>query len=318
MNKCAVVLESSPTHAPIRPHTHTHTEPVWKGSRFDLRHPVCLLKRLSGSLCNRGFNDVITAPSILRLCIYFPAHIHAHTQAWGCGGGAPIPLWLIFTCLTQEHDWVPTLYTSPHTHTHTSVSPGCWNTAESLCFTFHPPMPLFWFLFFSCLSTSLSFFLSFYCDTLLCGRLKQCRMPLYRSITASSLFLDIYLCLVFFFPGIPLLLLPLSLLLLLLPPLLPYFQAFLSFHRFATLLPPSPTLTSCSFSNSISPLLLQHTKQNFSDYFSSWETLETQVRDPPPLPSAVTMTTATALSFIEEGWKEGGGAGSLLCVVTQR
>lgn len=102
------------------------------------------------------------------------------------------------------------------------------------------------------------------------------------------------------------------------PPLLPYFQAFLSFHRFATLLPPSPTLTSYSFSNSISPLLLQHTKQNFSDYFSSWETLETQVRDPPPLPSAVTMTTATALSFIEEGWKEGGGAGSLLCVVTQR
>lgn len=112
-------------------------------------------------------------------------------------------------------------------------------------------MPLFWFLFFSCLSTSLSFFLSFYSDTLLCGRLKQCRMPLYRSITASSLFLDIYLCLVFFFPGIPLLLLPLSLLLLLLPP--PFSLISKPFSPFIALPPsclhlphlhltPSPTL----------------------------------------------------------------------------
>lgn len=95
------------------------------------------------------------------------------------------------------------------------------------------------------------FFLSFYSDTLLCGRLKQCRMPLYRSITASSLFLDIYLCLVFFFPGIPLLLLPLSLLLLLLPP--PFSLISKPFSPFIALPPsclhlphlhltPSPTL----------------------------------------------------------------------------
>lgn len=313
---CSVGVEPHPrTHTP----THTRT-PSLCGKAQGL---IWGILSVSWSACQvhcvTGDSMTSSQPLQSYASASISLHIYTHTHRHGVvGGGAPIPLWLIFTCLTQEHDWVPTLYTSPHTHTHTSVSPGCWNTAESLCFTFHPPMPLFWFLFFSCLSTSLSFFLSFYCDTLLCGRLKQCRMPLYRSITASSLFLDIYLCLVFFFPGIPLLLLPLSLLLLLLPPLLPYFQAFLSFHRFATLLPPSPTLTSYSFSNSISPLLLQHTKQNFSDYFSSWETLETQVRDPPPLPSAVTMTTATALSFIEEGWKEGGGAGSLLCVVTQR
>lgn len=123
MNKCAVVLESSPTHAPIRPHTHTHTEPVWKGSRFDLRHPVCLLKRLSGSLCNRGFNDVITAPSILRLCIYFPAHIHAHTQAWGCGGGGSNSS-MTHLHLSDARAWLGpyTLHVPPHSHTHLCLS----------------------------------------------------------------------------------------------------------------------------------------------------------------------------------------------------
>lgn len=304
---CSVGVEPHPrTHTP----THTRT-PSLCGKAQGL---IWGILSVSWSACQvhcvTGDSMTSSQPLQSYASASISLHIYTHTHRHGVVGGGGSNSSMTHLHLSDARAWL-----GPYT---LHVSPGCWNTAESLCFTFHPPMPLFWFLFFSCLSTSLSFFLSFYSDTLLCGRLKQCRMPLYRSITASSLFLDIYLCLVFFFPGIPLLLLPLSLLLLLLPPLLPYFQAFLSFHRFATLLPPSPTLTSYSFSNSISPLLLQHTKQNFSDYFSSWETLETQVRDPPPLPSAVTMTTATALSFIEEGWKEGGGAGSLLCVVTQR
>lgn len=114
---CSVGVEPHP-----RTHTPTHTEPVWKGSRFDLRHPVCLLKRLSGSLCNRGFNDVITAPSILRLCIYFPAHIHAHTQAWGCGGGG-LQFLYDSSSLVWRKSMTGSLHsTRPPTLTHTPLS----------------------------------------------------------------------------------------------------------------------------------------------------------------------------------------------------
>lgn len=313
---CSVGVEPHPrTHTP----THTRT-PSLCGKAQGL---IWGILSVSWSACQvhcvTGDSMTSSQPLQSYASASISLHIYTHTHRHGVVGGGGSNSSMTHLHLSDARAWLGpyTLHVPPHSHTHLCLS---WMLKYGWITMFYlpPPMPLFWFLFFSCLSTSLSFFLSFYSDTLLCGRLKQCRMPLYRSITASSLFLDIYLCLVFFFPGIPLLLLPLSLLLLLLPPLLPYFQAFLSFHRFATLLPPSPTLTSYSFSNSISPLLLQHTKQNFSDYFSSWETLETQVRDPPPLPSAVTMTTATALSFIEEGWKEGGGAGSLLCVVTQR
>lgn len=138
MNKCAVVLEFSPPTHPYA-HTHTHTEPVWKGSRFDLRHPVCLLKRLSGSLCNRGFNDVITAPSILRLCIYFPAHIHAHTQAWGCGGGlqflydSPSLVWRKSMTGSLHSTRPPTL-----THTHLCLS---WMLKYGWITMFYLPPP---------------------------------------------------------------------------------------------------------------------------------------------------------------------------------
>lgn len=316
---CSVGVEPHPrTHTPT--YTHAHRTKRLCGKAQGL---IWGILSVSWSACQvhcvTGDSMTSSQPLQSYASASISLHIYTHTHRHGVVGGAPIPLWLIFTCLTQEHDWVPTLYTSPHTHTHThtSVSPGCWNTAESLCFTFHPPVPLFWFLFFSCLSTSLSFFCHFtliHCSMVVlssavcpCIALLLPRLSfwificvLFSSFLASHSFSSLFL----FFSCYP-------------PPL-PYFQAFLSFHRFATLLPPSPTLTSHSFSTSISPLLPQHTKQNFSDYFSSWETLETQVRDPPPLPSAVTMTTATALSFIEEGWKEGGGAGSLLCVVTQR
>lgn len=313
---CSVGVKPHPrTHTP----THTRT-PSLCGKAQGL---IWGILSVSWSACQvhcvTGDSMTSSQPLQSYASASISLHIYTHTHRHGVVGGG-LQFLYDSSSLVWRKSMTGSLHsTRPPTLTHTPLS--LLDAEIRLNHYVLPSTPLCLYSGFCFSPVCLPlcpFFLSFYCDTLLCGRLKQCRMPLYRSITASSLFLDIYLCLVFFFPGIPLLLLPLSLLLLLLPPLLPYFQAFLSFHRFATLLPPSPTLTSYSFSNSISPLLLQHTKQNFSDYFSSWETLETQVRDPPPLPSAVTMTTATALSFIEEGWKEGGGAGSLLCVVTQR
>lgn len=133
---CSVGVEPHPrTHTP----THTRT-PSLCGKAQGL---IWGILSVSWSACQvhcvTGDSMTSSQPLQSYASASISLHIYTHTHRHGVvGGGAPIPLWLIFTCLTQEHDWVPTLYTSPHTHTHTSVSPGCWNTAESLCFTFHP------------------------------------------------------------------------------------------------------------------------------------------------------------------------------------
>lgn len=235
---CSVGVEPHPrTHTP----THTRT-PSLCGKAQGLIWGILSVSRSACQVhCVTGDSMTSSQPLQSYASASISLHIYTHTHRHGVVGGG-LQFLYDSSSLVWRKSMTGSLHsTRPPTLTHTPLS--LLDAEIRLNHYVLPPMPLFWFLFFSCLSTSLSFFLSFYSDTLLCGRLKQCRMPLYRSITASSLFLDIYLCLVFFFPGIPLLLLPLSLLLLLLPP------------------PPSPLFPSLSLLSSLChpPASISHT-----------------------------------------------------------
>lgn len=116
---CSVGVKPHPrTHTP----THTRT-PSLCGKAQGL---IWGILSVSWSACQvhcvTGDSMTSSQPLQSYASASISLHIYTHTHRHGVVGGAPIPLWLIFTCLTQEHDWVPTLYTSPHTHTHTPLS----------------------------------------------------------------------------------------------------------------------------------------------------------------------------------------------------
>lgn len=117
---CSVGVEPHPRiHTPT--YTHAHRTKRLCGKAQGL---IWGILSVSWSACQvhcvTGDSMTSSQPLQSYASASISLHIYTHTHRHGVvGGGAPIPLWLIFTCLTQEHDWVPTLYTSPHTHTHT-------------------------------------------------------------------------------------------------------------------------------------------------------------------------------------------------------
>lgn len=114
------------------------------------------------------------------------------------------------------------------------------------------------------------------------------------------LLLYIHSCLVFSLPGLPLFILPLSFLLL--PPSL-----------FSSLCHP-PCLGLPHFHLPLSLVLLWHTKQKFSDYFSSWETLDTTPRLHRHCLRPLPWLQPRRLALLRWGERKGGGC----CVSSQR
>lgn len=133
---CSVGVEPHPrTHTP----THTRT-PSLCGKAQGL---IWGILSVSWSACQvhcvTGDSMTSSQPLQSYASASISLHIYTHTHRHGVvGGGSNSSMTHLH--LSDARAWLGpyTLHVPPHSHTHTSVSPGCWNTAESLCFTFHP------------------------------------------------------------------------------------------------------------------------------------------------------------------------------------
>ena len=294
---------SPATHTHAHTHTHTRTHTPYKRLKVWIEascQPHCVTV------------GPMTSPQPLQS--YASASTHTHTSS----GGALIPLWLIFAPVWRK-SMTGSLHLPPpqqtHTHmlkhwldrcvftSHHTVSLSCSSTflRPRLSFIAVPPSPSLT----SAVRLKLQFCVCYCFSCTLCSRgCLVCRplrshlsicVSLYRPITAFSSFC-IFICVLFFtLPG--------------LPPLSPSISLFTSSFSPFISLPPSPTLPSTPPPHS---LFLSHRLSilNTSSLITFLpEKRWIQLRGSSPLPSPVAMTTASALSFIEVGWKEGGGGG---------
>ena len=261
---------SPATHTHAHTHTHTRTHTPYKRLKVWIEascQPHCVTV------------GPMTSPQPLQS--YASASTHTHTSS----GGALIPLWLIFAPVWRKSMTGSLHLPPPPTNAHTHAK----TLAGSLCF-YLPPYCISLLLVYLSPSSSVIHccssvsvpdirgsseaavlcLLLFLLYTVQPGlpRLQTSPLPPQHMCIPLSphycffLLLYIYLCLVFHPPWPPT---PLSL-------HLSIYQLFLSFHLPAsvshTSIHPPPTL-----SLPLAPP--QHTKHKFSDYFSSWETLDT-------------------------------------------